>query len=69
VSKAPVHARESIEMLLRSQRHAEAAEAAQTVLTSSHEQVRRPINALSIGRWRNYAFAFDGAWGALAESA
>jgi tetratricopeptide (TPR) repeat protein len=40
-----------------------------TVLTLSHEQVRRPINASSIGRWRNYAFAFDGAWDALAESA
>lgn len=38
-----------------------------TVLTLSHEQVRRPINASSIGRWRNYAFAFDDRWDALAE--
>ncbi len=37
-----------------------------TVLTLSHEQVRRPINASSIGRWRNYAFAFDERWEALA---
>lgn len=37
-----------------------------TVLTLSHEQVRRPINASSIGRWRNYAFAFDERWSALA---
>ena len=33
-----------------------------TVLTLSHEQVRRPINAASIDRWRNYAWAFDGSW-------
>lgn len=32
------------------------------VFTLSHEQVRRPINTTSIGRWKNYAFAFDGAW-------
>jgi hypothetical protein len=40
-----------------------------TVLTLSHEQVRRPINASSIGRWRNYAFAFDDRWANLAEDA
>jgi hypothetical protein len=28
--------------------------------------VRRSINRSSIGRWRNYAFAFDGSWDALA---
>ena len=39
---------------------------ARTVLTLSYEQVRRPINRSSIGRWRNYAFAFDAAWDALA---
>ena len=38
---------------------------ARTVLTLSFEQVRRPINRSSIGRWRNYAFAFDGSWDAL----
>lgn len=38
-----------------------------TVLTLSHEQVRRPINDSSIGRWRNYAFAFDDRWSALVE--
>jgi len=37
-----------------------------TVLTLSYEQVRRSINRSSIGRWRNYAFAFDGSWDALA---
>jgi LPS sulfotransferase NodH len=36
-----------------------------TVLTLSHEQVRRSINRTSIGRWRNYGFAFDGAWDTL----
>jgi hypothetical protein len=36
---------------------------ARAVYTLSHEQVRRPINAASIGRWRNYEWAFDGAWG------
>jgi tetratricopeptide (TPR) repeat protein len=36
-----------------------------SVLTLSHEQVRRPINRSSIGRWRNYAFAFDASWDAL----
>jgi hypothetical protein len=38
---------------------------ARAVFTLSHEQVRRPINATSIGRWKNYAFAFDGSWDAL----
>ncbi|MFM7050763.1 MAG: sulfotransferase [Planctomycetota bacterium] len=36
-----------------------------TVLTLSHEQVRRSINRSSIGRWKNYAFAFDASWDAL----
>jgi hypothetical protein len=36
-----------------------------TVLTLSHEQVRRPINRSSIGRWRNYEFAFGPEWDAL----
>jgi hypothetical protein len=35
---------------------------ARAVYTLSHEQVRRPINAASIDRWRNYAWAFDGSW-------
>ena len=35
---------------------------ARTVLTLSHEQVRRSINRSSIGRWRNYEWAFDSAW-------
>ncbi|MFM1829791.1 MAG: hypothetical protein RLZZ558_131 [Planctomycetota bacterium] len=33
-----------------------------TAITLSHEQVRQPIHAGSIGRWKNYAFAFDGSW-------
>ena len=37
-----------------------------TVLTLSHEQVRKPINKSSIGRWKNYEFAFDDSWQALA---
>lgn len=36
-----------------------------TVLTLSFEQVRRKINRSSIGRWKNYAFAFDASWDAL----
>lgn len=35
--------------------------------TLSHEQVRKPINDSSIGRWRHYAFAFDEQWHALDE--
>ncbi len=35
------------------------------VFTLSHEQVRRPINATSIGRWKNYEFAFDSSWEGL----
>lgn len=35
---------------------------ARTVLTLSHEQVRRSINTASIGRWRNYEFAFGPGW-------
>jgi hypothetical protein len=37
-------------------------------VTLSAMQVRKPINRSSIGRWRNYEFAFDGAWDALAEA-
>ena len=29
------------------------------VFTLSHEQVRRPINRSSVGRWEHYQFAFD----------
>ena len=36
-----------------------------TVLTLSYEQVRRSINRSSIGRWRNYEFAFDASWDPL----
>jgi hypothetical protein len=39
-----------------------------TVLTLSHEQVRRSINRSSIGRWQNYAWAFDGSWDELERS-
>ncbi len=38
-----------------------------TVFTLSHEQVTKPINSGSIGRWRNYEWAFDSKWDALAE--
>jgi hypothetical protein len=38
------------------------------VFTLSHGQVRKPINRSSIGRWQNYAFAFDGSWDALAAA-
>ena len=31
-------------------------------MTQSVAQVRRSINRSSIGRWRNYAFAFDESW-------
>ena len=33
-----------------------------TVLTLSHEQVRRSINRGSIDRWKNYEFAFGAEW-------
>ena len=32
---------------------------ARAVFTLSHEQVRQPIHRGSVGRWRNYAFAFE----------
>jgi hypothetical protein len=35
---------------------------ARAVYTLSHEQVRRPINSSSIGRWRNYPWAFGPDW-------
>ena len=35
---------------------------ARTVLTLSHEQVRKPINRSSIGRWKNYEWAFGAEW-------
>lgn len=37
------------------------------VFTLSHEQVRRPINTASIGRWRNYEWAFDSRWDELSR--
>ena len=36
------------------------------VFTISHEQVRKPINRSSIGRWKNYEFAFDSRWDKVA---
>ncbi|MEY3142334.1 MAG: hypothetical protein RLY21_827 [Planctomycetota bacterium] len=30
--------------------------------TLSHDQVRQPINNRSVGRWRNYEWAFDSSW-------
>ena len=41
---------------------------ARTAVTLSNEQVRRPINDTSIGRWKNYEFAFDGNWDGLAAA-
>lgn len=41
-------------------------ENSRTVLTLSFEQVRRKINRASIGRWKNYGFAFGREWDALA---
>jgi hypothetical protein len=38
---------------------------AKAVYTISHEQVRKPINRSSIGRWKNYEFAFDSSWDPL----
>jgi len=37
------------------------------VITLSHEQVRRPVNRESIGRWKHYADRFDATWSALAK--
>ena len=39
-----------------------------TAATLSHAQVRQPINRRSIGRWKNYEWAFDGGWDALADA-
>ena len=38
-----------------------------TVHTLSHDQVRKPINASSIDRWKNYAWAFDDSWKPLVD--
>jgi tetratricopeptide (TPR) repeat protein len=38
---------------------------ARAAMTLSVGQVRRPINRSSIGRWKNYAFAFDASWDAV----
>lgn len=37
-------------------------------VTLSAMQVRKPINRSSIGRWKNYAFAFDASWDALVSA-
>jgi hypothetical protein len=39
-----------------------------TAATLSHAQVRQPINRSSIGRWKNYAWAFDGSWDELTSA-
>ena len=36
-------------------------------ITLSALQVRKPINRSSIGRWKNYDFAFDASWDALVQ--
>jgi tetratricopeptide (TPR) repeat protein len=36
-----------------------------TAFTLSHAQVRQPINKKSIGRWKNYEWAFDSSWDSL----
>ena len=38
-----------------------------TVHTLSHDQVRKPIHAGSIGRWSNYPWMFGDAWKPLVE--
>ncbi len=38
------------------------------VFTLSHQQVRQPINRSSIGRWRNYEWAFDHSWDVLVSA-
>jgi hypothetical protein len=40
-------------------------ESSRRAVTLSSEQVRRPIHRSSIGRWRNYAWAFDDSWDAV----
>ena len=34
-------------------------------VTLSALQVRKPINRSSIGRWKNYEWAFDSSWDKL----
>jgi hypothetical protein len=36
-------------------------------ITLSALQVRKPINRSSIGRWKNYEWAFDSSWDALVD--
>lgn len=38
---------------------------ARRAATLSSQQVKQPINRASIGRWRNYEWAFDRSWDAL----
>jgi hypothetical protein len=40
---------------------------ARPVLTLSHAQVRQPVHNRSVGRWRNYDFAFDARWDPLVQ--
>lgn len=37
-------------------------------VTRSNDQVRQPVSDSSVGRWRNYDFAFDSSWDGLAAS-
>ncbi len=67
VAQPEVHAMRALDALgLPMDARVLAPEAnARSVLTLSHEQVRRPINAASVGRWKNYEFAFDSSWEGL----
>lgn len=40
---------------------------ARIAITLSNEQVRRPLNSDSIGRWKHYAEHFDASWDSLAD--
>lgn len=46
----------------------EPQENRRAVLTLSAQQVRTKINRTSIGRWRNYAFAFGPEWDELCSA-
>jgi hypothetical protein len=38
-----------------------------SAVTLSHAQVRQPVHARSVGRWKKYSFAWDARWDRLVE--
>jgi hypothetical protein len=67
VEDPPAYARRCLDLmqLPMDERVLSPEKSSRGAATLSSQQVKRPINRSSIGRWRNYEWAFDSGWDAL----